>query len=269
MNCEETTALVVAGLQGLRSSADAQRLESHLATCAACRAVADSTLAVWQRLGELDADAPVPHERLRARFHAGVAAHDALARRSFVGRWLDTWWPQEPALQAGLATALLVIGLLVGRELPSPVDTEVAALRDEVRVVGLALLDHQSASERLLGIEWSRRTAQSPEVLRALLERVQYDSNLSVRLAAIEALRLQAAVPEVGAGLAAALETQAAPLLQVALADALLAGGSDSGVAAVRQILSRSELDPAVRDYLEMELMELDDGDASAAGADI
>jgi hypothetical protein len=269
MNCEETTALVVDRLKGVSSAADEQRLDEHLTTCAACRSVADSTLGVWQRLGELDTHEPIPHDRLRARFHAGLAAHDALARRSFVERWLDAWWPREPALQAGLATALLVVGLLVGRELPSPVDSEVLALRDEVRVIGLALLDHQSASERLLGIEWSRRTAESPDVVRALLERVQYDSNLSVRLAAIDALRSHVAEPEVGAGLAAALEMQAAPLLQVALADALLEGGSASDVAAVRQVLSRSELDPAVREYVQMALMELGDETTPAPGADI
>jgi hypothetical protein len=267
MKCEETTALVIDRLKGASTAADEQRLDEHLATCAACRAEADSALAVWQRLGELEASEPVPHERLRARFHAGLAAHDARAARSVLDRLLDAWWPRQPALQAGLAAALLVVGVLVGRELPAPVDSEVAALRDEVRLVGLALLDHQSASERLLGVEWSRRTAQSPEVVRALLERVQYDSNLSVRLAAVDALRAHLGEPEVGAGLAAALERQAAPLLQVALAEALLAGGSATGVEAVRQILMRSELDPTVRDYLQTELDEL--GGGATPGADI
>jgi hypothetical protein len=267
MNCEETTALVVDRLKGGNSAADEQRLDEHLATCAECRAQADTTLAVWQRLGELDEGETVPHERLRMRFHAALAAHDAHVARSLLDRLLAAWWPRQPAVQAGLAAALLLVGVLVGRSLPSPVDSQVAALRDEVRVVGLALLDHQSASERLLGVEWSRRTAQSPEVVRALLERVQYDPNLSVRLAAVDALRAHLAEPDVGAGLAAALERQAAPLLQVALADALLAAGSDSGVAAVRQVLMGSELDPAVREYMQTALMEL--GDAPASGADI
>ena len=129
----------------------------------------------------------------------------------------------------GLAAALALVGVLIGQQLPSPVDTEVAALRDEVRTVGLALLDHQSASERLLGVEWSRRTAQSPEVVDALLERVQYDSNLSVRLAAVDALRADLDRPDVIDGLAIALARQESPLLQVALTDALLAVGTRPG----------------------------------------
>jgi len=213
---------------------------------------------VWDQLGELDEE--VPHERLRARFHAGLAAYEARESREsrhWTERFLDGWWQKQPALQFGLAATLAVAGVLIGRELPSPVDTEVAALRAEVRTVGLALLDHQSASERLLGIEWSQRTAQTPEVVNALLERVQYDPNLSVRLAAVDALRAELDQPEVSAGLALALDRQESPLMQVALTDALLATGSDPGIEAVRAILSRESLDPTVRDYLQTALSEV------------
>lgn len=265
MTCEETPALVIDRLKGDCSAADLARLEQHLATCAACSAEAEATMTVWMQLGEVDTDVTVPHQRMRARFHAGLAAYDARAARSWFERLIEGWWPQQPALQAGLAAALLIAGVLIGRELPSPVDGEVAALRGEIRVVGLALLDHQSASGRLLGVEWSQQTAQTPEVVQALLERVQYDSNLSVRLAAIDALRSHLADPEVDAGLAAALERQDAPLLQVALAEALLATGSGTGVDAVRRVLMRSELDPGVREYVETALMELDAGRPSGA----
>ncbi len=215
---------------------------------------------VWDQLGTLDDD--VPHERLRARFHAGLAAYEARAARHWTERFFDSWWPKQPALQFGLAAALALVGVLIGQQLPSPVDPEVAALRAEVRTVGLALLDHQSASERLLGIEWSQRAARTPEVVNALLERVQYDPNPSVRLAAVNALRSDLGRPEVSAGLELALEKQDSPLIQVAVTDALLATGSGGGIDAVRRMLSRTELDPTVRDYLQMALNE-----AGASGA--
>jgi hypothetical protein len=123
--------------------------------------------------------------------------------------------------------------------------------------VGLALLDHQSASERLLGVEWSRRAAQTPEVVNALLERVRYDNNLSVRLAAVDALRTELDQPGVSAGLATALAAQESPLVQVAVTDALLATGSGTGIEAVRGMLDRNELDPSVREYLQMALDEV------------
>ena len=216
----------------------------------------------WNTLGNLD-DEQVPHERLRARFHAALAAYETRDARAWTERLLGRWWPQQPALQMGLAATLALVGLAVGQQLPSSVDTEVAALRDEVRTVGLALLDHQSASERLLGVEWSRRTAQSPEVVNALLERVHYDSNLSVRLAAIDALRTDLDRPGVVEGLAMAIARQESPLLQVALTDALLSA-EQPAIDAVRGVLGRTELDPAVREYLQMALSEVGAGPAPA-----
>jgi anti-sigma factor RsiW len=255
MSCENTTELLMDRLKGTISGSDEQRLAAHLATCATCQAEAAIMASTWDQLGALDDD--VPHERLRARFHAGLAAYEAREARHWTERFVDLFWPKQPVFQFGLAAALALVGVVVGQQLPSPVDAEVAALRAEVRTVGLALLDHQSASERLLGIEWSRRAAPTPELVSALLERVQYDPNLNVRLAAVDALRADIDRTDVSAGLAMALERQESPLVQVAMTDALLAAGSGAGIEAVRAILGRSELDPAVREYLTMVLLEV------------
>ncbi len=254
MSCESMTELLMDRLKGQISAADEQTLAAHLAACATCKTEAELMTSTWNQLGELDDD--VPHERLRARFHAGLAAYEARESRHWTERFLDLWWPKQPVLQLGLAAAFALVGVLVGQQLPSPVDAEVAALRAEVRTVGLALLDHQSASERLLGIEWSQRASPTPELVAALLERVQYDANLNVRLAAVDALRALDR-PEASAGLAAALGRQESPLVQVAVTDALLASGGGIGIEAVRAVLARSELDPAVREYLQMALSEV------------
>jgi hypothetical protein len=256
MSCDETPALVIDRLKGLCSPADEQRLAAHLAGCPACRTEAAATEAIWQRLGTTEVE--VPSARLRARFHAGLAAHEAAASRPWSERFLASFWPQQPAFAASFVLVLVLAGVLVGRSLPSPVDDDVAVLRDEIRTVGLALLDHQSASERLLGVEWAGRTTPAPEVVSALLERVQFDPSLSVRLAAVEALRAQLAQPGVAEGLAAAIGQPDVPLLQVALTDALLATGDSMAVDAVRAILRNDELDPAVREYVETALMDLD-----------
>jgi anti-sigma factor RsiW len=256
MTCEETTPLLMDRLQGGLSPAGEVELAAHLATCAACRAEVEAMTETWNSLGNLD-DEQVPHERLRARFHAGLAAYEARESRHWMERLFASWWPQQPVLQMGLAAALALVGVLVGQQLPSSSDSEIAELRSEVRAVGIALLDHQSASERLLGVKWARGTAQAPEVMNALLERVQYDTNLSVRLAAVDALRADLNNPNVIAGLAMALEQQDSPLLQVALSDALLAADQPA-VDAVRAFLGRAEVDPTVREYLQMALNEVE-----------
>jgi predicted anti-sigma-YlaC factor YlaD len=254
MSCEDTTALLLDRFKGLASPDDELRLEEHLAGCADCRATAASVTQLWTDLGN-DVGAlehEVPHERMRARFHAALAAYEA---RSRWPEWLlAVVWPQNVALRAAFAVALLITGMLIGRALPSARDSDIAGLRAEVRTVGLALLDHQSASERLLGVAWAEHASTEPQVVNALLERVENDANVSVRLAAIEALRARLDSPEVRAGLATALEHQDAPLLQVTLANALLETGDARNVAAVRRLRDRAGLDPAVRDYLDTAL---------------
>jgi anti-sigma factor RsiW len=79
MSCENTTELLMDRLKGQISAADEQRLAAHLATCDACKTEAAMMTSAWDQLGELDEE--VPHERLRARFHAGLAAYEARESR--------------------------------------------------------------------------------------------------------------------------------------------------------------------------------------------
>lgn len=254
VTCEHTTALLSDRLQRLATPEDEARLDAHLAECAACRAEADAIAALWTELGALNDD-EVPHERMRARFHAALAAYEERARASAFERTMESLWPRRPVFQAALAAALLAVGVLAGRWLPSPVDRDIAD-REQVRIVGLALLEHQSASERLRGVEWSRRVETDPRVVDALLETVRHDPSVNVRLAAVEALADMLDRPRVRAGLTEALAQQDAPMMQVTLATLLLEGDPDGAAAAVRRLLERGRLDPSVREYLTMALAE-------------
>jgi predicted anti-sigma-YlaC factor YlaD len=262
MTCEETIALLPDRLQGFLAADDEQRVANHIEGCASCRKEAAALAALWADMGAQRVE--VPHERMRARFHAALAAYDERSSAGLLERIAEWLVPRRLAAQAAFAAALLVAGVVIGQRLPRA-DGEISALRAEVRTVGLALLDHQSASERLLGVAWSQRVEPEPAVVAALLERVEYDTNLNVRLAAVEALRAHLDTPEVTVGLAGTLARQDAPLVQIAVADALLDGGGMRGAEAVRALLERSGIEPSVRDYLGAELQAAGTG----SGADI
>lgn len=178
-------------------------------------------------------------------------------RASAFDRVVERIWPRRPALQAGLAAALLALGVVVGKWVPSSTEREIAGLRADVRTLGLALLLHQSASERLLGVEWTGRAEADPRAVDALLETLRHDPSLNVRLAAVEVLGGWLDRPQVGAGLADALEREEAPLLQVTLADVLLEAHVNGSVDAVRRMLGREGLNPSVRDHLRAALEEV------------
>ncbi len=66
------------------------------------------------------------------------------------------------------------------------------------QLVTLSLLQQQSASERLRGVDYAYRVDQSDtQVLAALLHAVNHDPNVNVRLAAVDALRKFAGSPAV------------------------------------------------------------------------
>jgi hypothetical protein len=255
MNCEDTAGLASDRLKGLLSSEDAARLDAHLATCAPCQAEADALTMLWADLGTLHDD--VPHERMRARFHAGLAAFAQRESATGLGAFIESLWPRRPMLQAGIAIVLLVTGFLAGQLLPSRSDPEIDALRAEVHAVGLMLLGHQSAAERLRGVEWARSTIADTRTVDALLRTLRSDPNLNVRLAAIDALGGALDSPDVGAGLTQAFEQQDSPLLQVMLASLLLDGGIAGADDAVRRVLEREDLDPLVREYLQSAIDEI------------
>ena len=104
----------------------------------------------------------------------------------------------RPALQMAAAVLLLAGGFAAGRGWPNAAHqearNEVSELRGEVRgmreMVAMSLLQQDSAIERLRGVSWSHQLERpSDQVLATLLETLQHDPNVNVRLASIDALR--------------------------------------------------------------------------------
>ncbi len=104
---------------------------------------------------------------------------------------------RRPALQLAAAVLLLAGGFTVGRSWPNAAHeqarNEVSELRGEVRgmreMVAMTLLQGDSAIGRLQGVSWSHQLERpSDQVLTTLLETLQHDPNVNVRLASIDAL---------------------------------------------------------------------------------
>src|SRR6185436_3517354 len=91
--------------------------------------------------------------------------------------------PRRIAVAALAAAALLMLGVVLGRQtvtpMATPADTEMAALRDEIRgmrqTLSRALLQQASATARLQGVI-STRQIDSPdaEIIAALLDALMY-----------------------------------------------------------------------------------------------
>ena len=259
MNCDEASGHLADQLKGLLNARDQRAVDQHLQSCPACKEEAAAIAMLWNGLS--DSEVAIPDERMRTRFHAALAAYEERIRSNGASRFAEWFLPARMALQASAAVALLVAGGFIGRSLSDSTE-EIDGLRQEVRAMSIAMLDHQSASERLLGVEWSARDASHSQVTSALLDVVRNDQNVNVRLAAVEVLSEWADRPEVASGLLAALSMEEAPLLQVTLIELLLKRNANDTIAVARQLLDTESLDPIVREFVRTRLNAIENGTA-------
>jgi hypothetical protein len=255
MNCEQAKERLPDYLAGSIGGKAEQEIVAHLGICEVCRQDAEA----WAALGLMRAEQPGPELRERfdamlAAYQQGVEAGRARRPRFSFGAWLESWWPQRPAWQFAVAMACLVLGLGVGRyatQGPAP-GGEMARLREEVhntrQMVAVSLLQQQSATDRLRGVDWSYRLQQpDTQVLAALLDTVKHDDSVDVRLAAVDALRRYAAVPMVRQGLIGALRGKQSPLVQIALIDAIVELRARDAASVLEELKSDTAVNEAVR----------------------
>jgi hypothetical protein len=271
MNCgkiEEKFADYLVGDLDERSLAEVQ---AHIAACPACRQELENLSAIWTKLGVLAQEKPGPD--LRQRFYAMLEAykegaepkHDRVSLRQVFSRWLEHLMPTRPVYQLALLVIFLAVGLGAGYFLkrgPVEIADEVISLRQEVRdmrqMVALSLLKQSSPSDRLLGVSWSSRLEQPDDsTLQALLEALNHDRNVNVRLAAVDALYLFYDHPQVKDGLVDSLTRQTAPLVQLALIDLLVEIRERRAAEAMRLLIQDEKIHPEVKKRAELGLAQI------------
>jgi hypothetical protein len=264
MNCEQAKERLPDYLAGSIGAQTKAEMLAHLNACEACRADAEA----WNALGCLGEEQPGPE--LRERFDAMLAAYQhgveterARKPRYSFSAWLESWWPRRPAWQFGVAMACLAAGLGVGRYAargPAP-NGDMARLIEELhntrQMVAVSLLQQESATDRLRGVDWSYRLQQpDAKVLGVLLDTVNHDESVDVRLAAVDALRRYAAEPMVRDGLIGALRGRQSPLVQIALIDAMVELRERQAAPVLEQLKSDKAVNEAVRQRADWALQK-------------
>lgn len=267
MKCEQIAELLPDYLQGSLSPDQHRTVEAHLEQCAGC----SEEVAVWRKLSLLPVEQPSPMSRLR--FEAMLKAYQAGRSNQPTGNsewrerfpnWNIFHWLRSPLGVAVWSAALLVIGVFAGLRLagPKPPSPEIAEMQKELegtkQLVVLSLLQQQSASSRLEGVNFTTREEQlNPQVLSALLHTLRYDASVDVRLAALDALSRHSAQPQVRSSVVNALQEQQSPLVQVALIDQLVEWHDREAKPHLEKLRQSQDLNPAVRQHADWAISKL------------
>jgi hypothetical protein len=229
---------------------------AHLDSCERCRAEAEELRDLWGTLGEIPEQDP--SLGMRVKFYDSLRAW----RRRESDRRKGAWWFRHPAFQAAGAAAILVIGVATGYFARGRDTSEVSQLRGEIynmrQLVALSLLQQQNASDRLRGVNYAYRVEQSdPQVLSALLTTLNHDSNVNVRLAAVDAMRNFTDNPVGRKGLVQSLARQDSPLVQIAILDQIVELHEKSAMSSIQFLLSGQDVNPDVRQRAQWALKQL------------
>jgi hypothetical protein len=235
------------------------RIEGHLQTCASCAAIHDEIARTLGMAGQI----PVPDRDERYGLEVWQRIRHDLPPQA------EPWWMPwyRPALVASLAVMVLA-AFAAGRYSTASPRTDsgeadsIAELRLELRamrqMLALSLMQQQSATERLRGVSGSAQIDQpGAEIVRALLDTLLHDSNVNVRLAAVDALRRFSMQDAVRQGTLEALNQSAFPLVQIALIDYMVETKATQAVGALRRLSEDTQANSAVRSRAAWGLQQL------------
>ncbi len=263
MNTPHVVDQLAAYLSGDLDEAALRSVRHHLGLCDECRSEFDSLSGLWKGLRS-SAD-ELPGHSLEREFRTMMRAYEEGLRHSGTRR--ERWsvrgkeWFSRPAVQIGVAACLVVVGIAAGSLWKESVgsDRDIAQLHQEVRglsnLLTVSLLKQESASDRLTGVSWGYKLVDhDPEVESALVNTMQHDRNVNVRLAALDALARNLTSPSVRREIIQAFPGQKSPLMQVALVDLLSRINDAESRHALQQALNDPDLLPEVRKRIEQGL---------------
>lgn len=120
------------------------------------------------------------------------------------------------------------------------------------------MLENPTATERLKAVSYTQELNKvDDKVIDALLTTLNSDPNENVRLVTLEALVQLGNYPKVREGLVQSLMKQESPLVQVALADAMVKLQEKRSVKEFKQLLQKENLNKAVKGKIEKTIQVL------------
>jgi hypothetical protein len=266
MKCEHYREMFLDHNKGLLGASERAELQLHLDSCAACREEMAGMRSIWDELGNFNV--PEPSDEMALKFQ--LMLNDFKQADDQPGRLVDwkervkQFWQLQYRLP--LAYAILVVVAGVGAafwiERNSSEKQQLQALQAQVhelkQTMMLAMLDNPLASERIKAVSYTSNIRNlDKKVIEALLETLNNDPNVNVRLSSLDALARLVNYPEVRSGLIQSIAGQESPLVQSAIADVMLKLQERRAVKSFKELLRQKGLDEDVRDKIKTTITKL------------
>lgn len=241
-------------------SSDKAAFEKHIEQCGDCKKEVGEMKAFFN---VFEKESPVPTDRLRSKFETALEQEKMdqgkvvrLESKPSSG-WKGT------ILKIAASVALLAVSFQMGSLFQQrKVDADIAQLQDETdqmkQTAMLSLMENQSASKRIQGVNYIEEFEQPDEaIIRALGDRLLYDVNDNVRLTAFEALSKFTASETVKSVLIEALGNEKNPSIQVAIIQALVQIQEKKAAEPMKKLLEQEDTQPFIKEQIKAVLPSL------------
>lgn len=202
-----------------------------------------------------------PSMEVDNRFYAMLKEEQRKASKStFSFQWPE-WSVWAPRLAFGMV--LLLVGFAGGYWMNKPQEkSDVASLTREVtdlkEMVMLSLLEKESATDRLKAVSLTSEMSQaSKKVTEALIQTLNEDGNVNVRLAALDALRPYVRESNVRESIIRSIANQSSPMVQVALAELMVELQEKKSVTELRKLLEEEATPSDVKERIKESIQVL------------
>jgi hypothetical protein len=199
---------------------------------------------------------PEPSTELDDRFYQMLALQKRESKSRFSWGQLFSWPELAPKL--AFASVALIIGLAAGYLFkPAPAQNDqMTALVNQVsslqEMMMLTMLEKESPTERLKAVSLTSEMAgASSKVTSALIQTLNNDENVNVRLAALEALIPYVKDSEVREAIIRSIGMQESPLVQVALAELMAKIQAKSSVEELQKIIQSEKTPDEVKNRIK------------------
>lgn len=257
MNGSDVEALVLEYLSGPLTAERQEALKSLLTEHGYTIEELDELRETYARLDDIQV--PTASETMTENFYRLLEEHKHQARagqRRFENlvAWLRDRCDHRFMARVACGFGLLCAGWSLGfwsaphGRYERRLDDVTAEIREVKGMMAYAMLNQSSASERIQTINQIRTCGATDErAIALLLNKLEHDPNVNVRLVALETLAEQTDRAAVRQGLLHALSQQESPLVQLALTDVLVSLGRKTAVSQLRGLLERPDLNDTVR----------------------
>jgi len=262
MNCKQIEELLIDYLDHNLDEDVHKEIESHIAQCEDCSASLQELKALF---GAIESEPlETPDANLALSFEEMLQKEkETLDDPKVVKLHSKSSSHWKTVLQIAATIALVFTAYFFGKSQNNEtLSQEVAVLEKEKielkQTMTISMIENQSASKRLQAVNYAEEFEKpGNEILKALINKMQYDDHINVRLAAAEALAKFADSEMVRKALIHALETEEDPSMQIELIQILVSIEEKRAIPSMEMLLQKEETPDYVRDQVKMGLPSL------------